>query len=100
MELENKANEVMRRLAKLVPYAEVEISEVVHDPHYAYVVISTDYMTEDGYTVIVGYKKNYEEYFVGLDSAYDSDKDELSILFVETEESAVVPLAVRYLVGE
>jgi hypothetical protein len=98
--LENKAQEVKKELQKLVPDAEVEISETTDKEEYVYLIISADYVIEDEVSVILGYAKEDESFFVGLDDGYNSDEDEQSILFIYVKDEVVVPLAVRFLVGE
>jgi hypothetical protein len=48
----------------------------------------------------LGYAKEDESFFVGLDDGYNSDEDEQSILFITVKDEVVVPVAVRFLVGE
>ena len=98
--LENKAQEVKKKLRKLVPDAEVEISDTVDAEEYAYLVISADHVIEDEVSVILGYNKTDKNFFVGLDDGYNSDEDEQSILFITVKDEVVVPVAVRFLVGE
>ena len=98
--LENKAQEVKKELQRLVPDAEVEISDMTDKEKYAYLIISADYVIENEISVILGYAKEDESFFVGLDDGYDLDEDEQSILFIYVKDEVVVPLAVRFLVGE